>query len=215
MVAPTCIRAGVEAGMAARSAVARVASSAPPDARSGSGSPSSSRVGGRCSFTYFVVGGAFDTLPGFEGLPGLDRTPSGLGGSAAAEIRSSRSRSVSASAAVTHGGTRHATRSMLRTTIATKPRADMRSPTERGPSATLRSDELLDAHADVACDLSKECRRDIASRVERHRRDATVVVPELLVKSALGHFGEPEAFEDGHDLPRAEDREIASHAQAT
>ncbi len=64
----------------------------------------------------------------------------------------------------------------------------------------LRSNELLDTHADVPRDLPEQRGRDVASCVERHRRDPTVFVPELLVRSTLANFDEAEALEYGHDL---------------
>jgi hypothetical protein len=76
------------------------------------------------------------------------------------------------------------------------------------------SEQFPHVHPDVPRDLAQEAGRDIASRVERDGRRATVWVPVLLVRAALAHFHEADPFEQSDDLARSENRDV-THGQAT
>jgi len=67
-------------------------------------------------------------------------------------------------------------------------------------------EELLYGGSDVANDLAKKERGDVASAVERHGGATTVSVAELLVGPSLPHLLEAHAVQDRDDLPRTEDR---------
>ena len=45
--------------------------------------------------------------------------------------------------------------------------------------------ELIGGEADVLDDLAEKIRRDVATRMKRNRRDATIGVTKLLVGAAL------------------------------
>jgi hypothetical protein len=62
--------------------------------------------------------------------------------------------------------------------------------------------ELLDRYFDVAADLSKQRRRDISTRMHRYRRDASIRVAELFVRTSLPDFYEPDPLQPRDDFPR-------------
>jgi hypothetical protein len=67
------------------------------------------------------------------------------------------------------------------------------------------SKKLPDGQADVRGNPLEKQGVDVPSTVHRHRRGASIGVPELLVRTALPHLREPEGLKDRDDLARAED----------
>ena len=70
-------------------------------------------------------------------------------------------------------------------------------------------EEFLYRRSDVAYDLPKKERGDVASAVEWHGRASTVGMAELLMRPSLPHLLEAHAVQDLDDLARTEDRESA------
>ena len=69
-----------------------------------------------------------------------------------------------------------------------------------------RVKQFLNGEANVAGDLTKESRGDVAPCVNRNGRDATISMPELFVGAALPDLPKAEVLQDGHHLARLEDR---------
>lgn len=69
------------------------------------------------------------------------------------------------------------------------------------------SDEIIDCHADVPCNLAQQDRRNIASRVKRHRGATTVRMAQLLVRASLTYLDETEASKQTQNLARREYRD--------
>ena len=61
-------------------------------------------------------------------------------------------------------------------------------------------DELVDGHADVACDLAQQDRRDVTASMMGHRGCATIGVAILLVRATLPNGGEAEREQNLLDL---------------
>jgi hypothetical protein len=78
----------------------------------------------------------------------------------------------------------------------------------------LPSEEFLDGQADVTGDLSQKRRRNVMPGVERNGCSASIGMAILAMRTALADFGEPQAFKQGRDLTRVENRN-RSHRQAT
>ena len=69
--------------------------------------------------------------------------------------------------------------------------------------------ELVDRQPDVPCDLSQQDRRDIAPAMNRDRRAAAIGVSELLMRASLARLCKTEAFLNGNDFSRLENRDVA------
>ena len=67
--------------------------------------------------------------------------------------------------------------------------------------------QLVHREADVSGDLAKQDRRDVAPGVEGNRRCAAIGVTELLVRTALAYFDEPDRHEERDDLAGLEYRD--------
>ena len=52
-------------------------------------------------------------------------------------------------------------------------------------------EQLIDRQADVFGDLTKQCRRNVASLMKRYSRPATVGMAKLSVRASLADFYEP------------------------
>lgn len=69
--------------------------------------------------------------------------------------------------------------------------------------------ELANIHADVACDGAEKSRRDVSALVKRNCRHTAVRMSLLAVRTALANLSESQAGEDGGNLPRLQNRDIA------
>jgi hypothetical protein len=69
-----------------------------------------------------------------------------------------------------------------------------------------RIEEFPDCEANVAGDLTQKSRRDVSALMYGNCGDATIGVPELLVRTALADFPKTQPLQTCHDLTRLEDR---------
>ena len=74
------------------------------------------------------------------------------------------------------------------------------------PWGWLCRQQLFDRKTDVLRDLTKQCRRNIATLMKRNGGSSTVWMPKLSVRTSLADFREPQLSEKRHDLARLEDR---------
>jgi hypothetical protein len=77
------------------------------------------------------------------------------------------------------------------------------------PRSSGPTDELANIHAYIACDGSEKSRRDVSALVERNRRYATIRMAILAVRTTLANLNESEADQDGGDLPRFQNGDVA------
>ena len=70
-------------------------------------------------------------------------------------------------------------------------------------------EEFLFRDSNVFDNLAKEVRRNVASLMNGHRRYATIVVSELLMRAALANLDETKFVENGNDLTWLQDRQLA------
>ena len=76
------------------------------------------------------------------------------------------------------------------------------------PLARLCRQKVFDRQTDVFGDLTKQCRRNIASLMKWYGRPATVSMTKLSVRTPLSDFREPQLREKRHDLARLENRPL-------
>nr|WP_228350618.1 hypothetical protein [Rhodocaloribacter litoris] len=66
---------------------------------------------------------------------------------------------------------------------------------ERAPHSTLPQ-QFLHGQSNIASNLPEQYRRNVPPLVERHRRHASIRVPELLVRTPLPYLYEAQSFEE-------------------
>src|SRR5712692_1977515 len=76
------------------------------------------------------------------------------------------------------------------------------------PLAWLCRQKVLNRQADVFGDLTKQCRRNVASVMKWYSRPATVRMTKLSMRASLSNFREPQLGEKRHDLAGFEDRRL-------
>ena len=74
-----------------------------------------------------------------------------------------------------------------------------------GSAPAGTGEQLVDREAYVARDLPQQRGRDVAPCMEWNGRHTAVRVAELLVRTSLADFGEPQPLEQRDDFPRLED----------
>ena len=77
------------------------------------------------------------------------------------------------------------------------------------PRSSGSSDELANIHAYVTCDGAEKSRRDVSALVERNRRHAAIRMSILVMRTTLANLNESETGQDGGDLPRLENGNVA------
>ena len=91
------------------------------------------------------------------------------------------------------------------------PPVRQRAPAERraGDRRSTTGDEIADIHSDVACDHPEERGRDVTPRMERHSGRSSIRVTILSVGATLPYLREADAFQNGRDLARLQDGDVA------
>lgn len=73
-------------------------------------------------------------------------------------------------------------------------------------------EQFIKRNADVFGDLTEQDWGDVSALMKRNRRTAACRIAKLFMRSALADFGETEFYEDGDDLIRFENGNVAHNS---